>query len=221
MAKICTIKCGYVNCYLIVESDSLVLVDAGNKGDFKRITRQIKRLGFSPEDISLIFLTHGHMDHVGSANRLREQYDIPIAMAEADVNATRPMEGRGRVGRMLKLLSTTSLNTKNNITPDILLEEGIDLTRYGLYADVLSLQGHTQGSMALLFDDGKFIAGDIFMNMSSPSIAHIAEDYPTLEQSVGRLKKLHPAVIYPGHGKPFGYSELPQSLMGKKNLPHK
>ncbi len=208
MAKIHTIPCGFVNCYLIEDDDSLVLVDAATGKDRERIVRQVRKLGFSPEDISLIFLTHGHLDHAGSANDLKDRYDIPIAMSEADIDVLRPMTGKGSMGRILLTLSKSKSHEKNHIVPDVPLQEGMSLARYGLFAEVVSLPGHTQGSMALLFDDGKLIAGDMFMNFTSPSLAHIAEDHETMKQSLNKLKKLHPAVVYPGHGKPFGFSQV-------------
>jgi glyoxylase-like metal-dependent hydrolase (beta-lactamase superfamily II) len=59
------------NVYLLLD-DGLTLVDTGLKGRYRSILKKVKRLGFSPSDISDIIITHHHADHVGSLARLKE-----------------------------------------------------------------------------------------------------------------------------------------------------
>jgi glyoxylase-like metal-dependent hydrolase (beta-lactamase superfamily II) len=46
-------------------------------------------------------------------------------------------------------------------TPDLLVEDELDLAPYGVVGMVRALPGHTPGSLALRLDDGDVIAGDV------------------------------------------------------------
>src|SRR5690625_6240969 len=57
---------GDVHVYLI-KGDMLSLVDAGvkTKEAWESLTHQLKQLGYRPEDIEQLILTHHHPDHIG------------------------------------------------------------------------------------------------------------------------------------------------------------
>jgi glyoxylase-like metal-dependent hydrolase (beta-lactamase superfamily II) len=57
---------GDVNVH-IVESEKLTLIDAGvkTKDSWDRFTSELDKLGFSPNDIDQVVITHHHPDHVG------------------------------------------------------------------------------------------------------------------------------------------------------------
>ncbi|MGI4979690.1 MAG: MBL fold metallo-hydrolase, partial [Janthinobacterium lividum] len=61
------LKMGMVNAYLLETADGLVLIDAGwpNKAD--AIFQAVQDSGHNPKDIQHLVLTHGHIDHAGSA----------------------------------------------------------------------------------------------------------------------------------------------------------
>ncbi|MGW7463857.1 MBL fold metallo-hydrolase, partial [Streptomyces xantholiticus] len=58
-----------INTYLVLGRRAVV-VDAGTPGNGRRIYDQVARHGVDPRDIALIVLTHGHIDHFGSATEL-------------------------------------------------------------------------------------------------------------------------------------------------------
>ena len=66
-----TIKLGGVNCFLVREN-GMVLIDAGIPRRHNSFCRQMKKLGFDPQDIQLIIITHGHADHFGSAKKIKK-----------------------------------------------------------------------------------------------------------------------------------------------------
>jgi glyoxylase-like metal-dependent hydrolase (beta-lactamase superfamily II) len=69
-------RLGFVNAYLVREEDGYTLVDTMLKGSAKGI-----REAAGDVPILRIVLTHGHGDHVGSADELDA---IPAYLAEAD-----------------------------------------------------------------------------------------------------------------------------------------
>jgi glyoxylase-like metal-dependent hydrolase (beta-lactamase superfamily II) len=97
--------------------------------------------------------------------------------------------------------------------PDILVEEGTDLSEYGFDAQVLHLPGHTEGSIGVLTADGDLFAGDTLMNAKkSFTLSGWAENHDALRSSVERLITLRIRTVYPGHLKPF-----PMEQFLKKN----
>src|SRR3990172_7691189 len=72
------------NMLLIVE-DSLTLIDTGHRGSGPEIIESIKQLGRSPEEISLIILTHNHIDHVGGLAELKQITKARVAIHRTDI----------------------------------------------------------------------------------------------------------------------------------------
>ncbi len=71
---------GRVNCYLI-EDDPLTLVDTGpNSGkSLDELTRALRGLGHSVEDLELIVITHQHIDHTGLLEILARRSGAEVA----------------------------------------------------------------------------------------------------------------------------------------------
>ena len=74
-----TIKLSGVNCYLI-QDKGIILVDTGTPGLHNKILKQIKKLGLDPHEIRLIIITHGHGDHFGSTQRIKELTGAKLAV---------------------------------------------------------------------------------------------------------------------------------------------
>ena len=75
------IICGNVNCYLLCRSGRGILLDAAGRGFEEKIRRECEKAGVKME---LIFLTHGHIDHVYNAAALAAGWGAPIAMSGKD-----------------------------------------------------------------------------------------------------------------------------------------
>lgn len=58
---------GMVNAYLLQSMDGLVLIDAGWPGKADAIFQAVQDAGKDPKDIRHLVLTHGQIDHAGSA----------------------------------------------------------------------------------------------------------------------------------------------------------
>ncbi len=81
---------------------------------------------------------------------------------------------------------------------------------YGLAARVIHLPGHTKGSIAILTEDGQFIAGDLYTNRGKPGLSPYIKDFNEYRRSIEKAKQLMGSIrtVYPGHGMPFAADRL-------------
>ena len=66
------IKCGGVNCYLLSDGGSSVLIDTATFKYREKLYEICKG-----ENVRLVVLTHGHPDHTGNAAFLAKELNIP------------------------------------------------------------------------------------------------------------------------------------------------
>lgn len=192
--------------YLIAGPDGNILVDAGMPGQAGTILRHIQRLNDKP--LRLIFLTHAHLDHYGSAYELRVRTGAPLAMHAGDVAAAARGEThlgtvRGR-GRLVKVLYPwlRRLIPITGTTIDLVLHDEEQLSFAGLSMQVMHTPGHTPGSASLWLPGGNVFVGDL---MSSNGGAHtqrfFADDWDAIGKSVQRVLACKPQLVYTGHGR--------------------
>lgn len=73
---------------------------------------------------------------------------------------------------------------------------------YGISAEILSVPGHTKGSIAIDIAGKYLIIGDALMNMFYPTVSMLYHDRKTMLKSAKRIGKLGKRIIFFGHGKP-------------------
>jgi hydroxyacylglutathione hydrolase len=215
-----TINLGFVNCYLIHTSDGFILVDIGIPGSRGNLEKSLASAGCKPENLKLIILTHGDIDHSGSAAYFREKYQSKIAMHRGDAVMVEGAEMRPKrkvtspIMRMMHVIMRLTGSTEKMVTrferfkPDIDLEEGQSLQAYGLDAAVLHIPGHTAGSIAILTGCGELTSGDTLENRGSPRPAGIIPDEIEFAATLKRMAKLNVTTVFPGHGKPFRMDQI-------------
>lgn len=85
--KVHFIDVGQADCILIQNKEENVLIDSGNRADFDTIKNYLEQLGVTT--IQHFILTHPHEDHIGSAAKIVEHFNIERAYmtdASADSN---------------------------------------------------------------------------------------------------------------------------------------
>jgi glyoxylase-like metal-dependent hydrolase (beta-lactamase superfamily II) len=137
------------NCTILgdEETHEAIVIDPGD--DIGRIHRRLMDLGLA---LKQILITHGHIDHVGGALKLKKLTGAPILLNENDLPLLKMMEVQaGWLG----------IAVPETAPPDESLADGlcVGLARYP--AQVLHTPGHTQGSVCLHFAPlNLLIAGD-------------------------------------------------------------
>ncbi len=206
---------GVANTHIITLERGVIVVDAGMPHMTGRILGKIRTLGYSAQDVRLILLTHGHVDHAGSAAALKRATGAPIALHPGDIPlvATRDLKfppGRTALSqaitRMVPLFGwAMPLDT---FTPDVLLEDGQRLDEYGLDARVLHTPGHSDGSVSIACADGSMFVGDAILNLVHVSFPLWWHDERAAHASACRIYACEPRISYSGHGRPFDLNEL-------------
>ncbi len=201
-------RMGSVNCYLLRGEAGFVLIDTGGSNSRKTLTRELQAAGCTPENLKLIVLTHGDFDHTGNAAYLRDFFHARLAMHPADaamVGQGDMFAGRKKPNLLIRLLIPlfTGFGRAERFTPDALLAEGDDLSAYGVDAQVLSIPGHSKGSIAILAAGGELFCGDLLDNTNGPALNSLMDDLPAGKSSLARLSGLPIRRVYPGHGQPF------------------
>jgi phosphoribosyl 1,2-cyclic phosphodiesterase len=64
------------NSFLIRDRGSAILIDAGI--GIRRLVASLEQVGVDPENLSAIFITHEHLDHIAGAVRMSRKYGTPL-----------------------------------------------------------------------------------------------------------------------------------------------
>jgi glyoxylase-like metal-dependent hydrolase (beta-lactamase superfamily II) len=144
--------------------------------------------------VSLIVITHAHIDHIGGAKKLRDLTGAPVYMHEGDsvLAANLAMQA-----------AWLGIETPENPGIDRLAREGDQLTVGAVDAHVLHTPGHTQGSVSLYIPaEKKLIAGDTLFRGSVGRTDLPGGDARAIANSIrGKLYTLpEDTIVIPGHG---------------------
>jgi hydroxyacylglutathione hydrolase len=197
-----------VNCYLVKASAGYILIDTGFARRRSDLTKELEAAGCNPGDLKLIVITHGHLDHNGNTAYLRENYGAKIAMHSGDAGMAENGDMFWGLGGLTVFLARIMMyllrvSRFDRFRPDIYLDDGQDLTEYGLDAKVIHIPGHSKGSIGLLTADGDLFCGDLFFNMGKLEKTSLIDDEAELNESIEKLKAHDIKTVYPGHGAPF------------------
>lgn len=193
------------NVYLLSGGDELALVDAGAGPGEDRILKNVRSLGYDPERIGHIFLTHAHADHAGGAASLAEQLGAQVYLSQLEREA---LENADEEALGL------SIARRNGFYPDDYRLDpckvdvplrGDEKLRCGdLELAVMPTPGHSVGSVCLLvrIEEGTALfAGDtVFAGGQISLIVAPGSDLLALQESVTSLEGLGVASLLPGHG---------------------
>jgi len=206
-------KLGSVNCYLIENGSSYILIDTGSSNKRTELEQELENAGCKPGNLKLIVLTHGDFDHTGNAAYLRHKFGAQVAMHKDDagmvehgdmfVNRKQP---NVLIRKIIHILS--GFGKTERFKPDIFVDEGYDFSAYNFDANVLSIPGHSKGSIGILISNGDLFCGDLLENHDKPSLNSIMDDLAAANVSVEKLKRFEINTVYPGHGKPFSMEQF-------------
>ncbi len=224
--EIKTISVGPItNFYAIEENGKTMLVDTGCYLNFPGWTLKAAMSGVDFSTVSLIVLTHGHMDHCGGVNHAKALTGAKI-LAHADtanfLNTGKftPYRPRNAVGQAFydNIANPAPLDIPQPVEIDIPVTEETDLHPYGFSAKVIMTPGHTLDAVSVVFDSGEAFVGDTVLDPFGEGLctfAVLSLDDEKLKESGQKLLDAGLKCAYSGHGGPFTREQVETAL---KNL---
>lgn len=178
------------NCYIAYDDvvKEAFIVDPADSAD--EIQLKITELGVKPV---AILLTHGHFDHIGAVDELRDKYKIKVYVYEDEKGV---MTSDANLASMI--------GKRMSVEADEYLRDLQTIIIGGEKIQVIHTPGHTKGSCCFYLPDEKVLfSGDTMFCQSFGRT-----DFPTGSMSQlissikNRLLKLDDDVkVYPGHNE--------------------
>jgi hydroxyacylglutathione hydrolase len=181
----------HCNCTILGDEQTgeAIVIDPGEE-----IGRIQKRLAAHGLKLKQILVTHGHIDHIGGALKLKRLTGAPIYLNEGDLE---------QLAIMQQQADWVGVETPETAPPDESLADGRTVGLLSYPAIVLHTPGHTQGSVCLHFAPLKLlVAGDTLFAGSIGRTDLPGGNYDQILDSIqARLLALPDETnVLPGHG---------------------
>jgi glyoxylase-like metal-dependent hydrolase (beta-lactamase superfamily II) len=207
-----------------------VLVDGGLPGRADQILQAAEaRFGGGSRPASIV-LTHGHMDHIGSASQLAETWDVPMYAHRLEMPY---LTGKSfyppadpTVGGAIAFLSRFFPARARDLRPRVReLPKGKVPGASGW--EWIATPGHSPGHVSFFrASDRVLLAGDAFATVNMDAWTDLLSgrqrlsrppsptttDWELARFSIKELAALRPNVVGCGHGIPISEAELPEQI---------
>ena len=175
------------NCYLVRadESSRAVIIDPA--ANSKKLLAALQEQGLTLE---AIFLTHAHFDHILAAHEVLAATHAQYVVPEGDLWLLK----RENMGQF-RSLASAYVEDK----PDLLANEGTQVTFGGMTATYMNTPGHTPGSSVIRIGDCLF-TGDTLFRHECGRCDLEGGDFGQMLRSLRRLHDLEGDYkVLPGH----------------------
>ena len=177
------------NCYFLSDTNgNCVVVDPGEEA--ARIIDYIEKKDLKPV---AILLTHGHFDHIGAVDEVREKYDIKVYAAAAEKETLQNTD--------INLSSQFGAGFK--VEADEYLNDGQEIELLGEKVRCILIPGHTKGGMCYYFtNSGMLFSGDTLFQQSVGRTDFPGGSMSEIVRSIREKLFILPDYVrvYTGHG---------------------
>ena len=169
-----------------------VMTDCGAGRSFNALVKNMETLGFSPQIMRALILTHCHIDHIGSAAQFKFNYNPTVVAHKGDVEA---IEGRNPAPTAA---SWYGVEYQPVQVDKVLSEEEEILTFGDVDFHCLHTPGHTPGSISIYcdFNGTRILFGQ---DIHGPFDDSFGSDIQEWKNSMERLLALEADILCEGH----------------------
>ncbi len=199
----------YFNVYVIKGINGDILIDTGFIGIKLFLKKWLDKF-----NIKLIILTHAHIDHIWNVNYLKKRYNCKVAMSNVDIINLDNKKIKSKPSNKYHKLWTKIMNLgmiifkPKDFKVDRILRNNQTIKKYGINLKIISLPGHTNGSIGILHNNYLFV-GDALVNRKKyPEIAYQNQNNKEAYKSYKRILEIKPEIIFVGHDKEFNINKL-------------
>src|SRR5262245_29398020 len=125
--------------YLITTPAGHILVDGGMPSSAKAIEASIRKLGFKPEEIRFLLITHAHIDHAGTLAYFKRMSDATVAVMARDFDTLKSG------GRTDPIYAAEPAFYFPAVKADRVLKDGDTVSVGNVSMTARLTAGHTQG----------------------------------------------------------------------------
>ena len=196
--------------YLITTAAGHILVDGGMPSSAKALEASIRAIGFMPEEIRFLLITHAHIDHAGTLAYFKRLSDASVAVMARD------FENLKSGGRTDPIYGGNSAFYFPPVKADRVLKDGDTVSVGNVSMTARLTAGHTQGctTWVMAIRDGGKPLTVVFPGSSNvnpgtrfgvnPSYPGIADDF---RHTFIVLESLKPDIWLTAHPDAFRFQE--------------
>jgi glyoxylase-like metal-dependent hydrolase (beta-lactamase superfamily II) len=179
----------YDCCIYLVDAEDLILIDCGAGESFDRLVSNISSLGFNPEKLKAVVITHAHIDHIGALHQLQQEFGVQVIAHDLEADAIESGKGVGaEFYGVAYQPCLVNLRLKKT-------EEGLVFGQHELKA--IHIPGHTRGSIAIYVDMGKRVL--FGQDVHGPYFRQWGADPRQAIASLQKLIDLRADILCEGH----------------------
>jgi glyoxylase-like metal-dependent hydrolase (beta-lactamase superfamily II) len=197
-----------VRIFLIPSKAGFILVDTGIPFMEERVFHALDGRGVKLQDIKLILLTHGHLDHIGCLAYLKNvtgagvvcHQSIADDLSNGSYEKAVPRKGLWKI--LNDPISQILSRGLKPIEPDYTFENTFDLSELGFQGKMIHTPGHSPGSASVILDGGICLIGDL-LRETKPGVYDTGlfyNDRNLIITSLLRIAAHQPETIYLSHG---------------------
>ena len=146
---------GHTNTFLIEGSNGYLLVDTDYAGKLSAFYQAIKQHRIKVKDIAFVMATHYHPDHMGLIGDLMKQ-GVKLLLFDAQKSAVHfsdvIFDRDGIAADPIDETQATIISCK---------ESRSFLRNIGIAGQIIHTPSHSEDSVSLILDDGRFFVGDL------------------------------------------------------------
>ncbi len=171
------------NCYIVYKNEHAIVIDPGYESD-----EVIQFINNNNLIIDAIYLTHGHVDHVGGVKKIKALYNAKVYAPKKDE---------------IWLIDSIYNHVGYPIPVDQYVHEGFRFNLDDIEFLVIETPGHSEGGTVLYAKDASIcFSGDTLFFETIGRTDLPFSNFSSIKESIEKLYEMLPdeTILYPGHG---------------------